>query len=772
MAYRAATKLHMTYEWIQLLPKNDSTYINHKNFLKTFGENDRILFIGIKDSSILKLENFNKWYDFGAKIKEIKGTEHILSISSFPHIQKNDSLNKLDLTSVINNPPETQEELDSLLEIVHSLKFYEGYLFAKTDTSYVTVMAVTIKEEVINTKRRRKYIQELYSTGKEFSNATEISVHYSGMPCIRDRILNLIAKELTLFTILAAIILSIILFLFFRSIRVVFISLIVTITSVIWGLGLMTILGYDLTVLLGFLPPIVIVIGIPNCIFLINKYQNEYKNHGNKIKALSQCIEKIGNATFMTNLTTAAGCAALIITSGILLRQFGIVASLNIMITYLLSLCLIPIFFSYSKPPAYKQLKHLDNKNIKFIVDKLIKYSLEYKRRIYIVSVIVVVISLIGLRFIQTSGNLVDDVPKKDAVYVDLVFFEKYFKGVIPLEIIIDTKNKNGVFNNNAATIYKIRKLQKILTRDSTFSKYISRPVSIVDALSYSYQAHKGGKSKYYLLPSYFELKKLRKYVDDSFVDNLESNLFIDSANQIARINTRVVNIGTNEIQQLKNSIIAKTKSIFNPEEYNITITGTSIVYAESTNYLLRNLVISLGLAIVLISLFMAWMFSSVRMIIVSLTPNIIPLIITAAIMGYFGIHIKTSTIFVFTISFGISVDITIHFLAKYRQELITNDGQIDKSVISSLKEIGVSIIYTTIVLFCGFSIFIASSFGATAALGILVSITLLFSMLSNLLLLPAMLLSLEKKLVTKAFINPVIKIYKEVKDKSANKKS
>ena len=182
------------------------------------------------------------------------------------------------------------------------------------------------------------------------------------------------------------------------------------------------------------------------------------------------------------------------------------------------------------------------------------------------------------------------------------------------------------------------------------------------------------------------------------------------------------------------------------------SITGSGIVYTKGTNYLVKNLFISLMIAVCVISILMSFLFKSWRMVIVSMVPNLFPLIITSAIMGYVGIPIKPSTILVFSIAFGISIDDTIHFLAKYRQELISNHGNIRKSAIVAIKETGVSMIYTSIILFFGFSIFIASKFGGTQALGILVSVTLFIAMLANLVLLPSLLLTLEKMLTTKAF--------------------
>jgi predicted RND superfamily exporter protein len=242
-------------------------------------------------------------------------------------------------------------------------------------------------------------------------------------------------------------------------------------------------------------------------------------------------------------------------------------------------------------------------------------------------------------------------------------------------------------------------------------------------------------------------------------------NSFIDENKQIGRVSLYVGDIGTSRMKEIKLKLREQVDKIFDPEKYNVVLTGTSIVFLEGTSYLVKNLFTSLMLAVLLISIFMAWMFNSFRMVVVSLIPNLIPLIITASIMGYFGISIKPSTILVFSIAFGISVDDTIHFLAKYRQELRLRNFNIKDSVVAAIKETGVSMFYTSIVLFFGFFIFIASQFGGTIALGLLVSITLLIALLSNLIVLPALLLSLEKSLIVEALNDPLLDVFDEEED-------
>lgn len=535
-----------------------------------------------------------------------------------------------------------------------------------------------------------------------------------------------------------------------------FFPVLVVLIGVVWSMGTLGLLGYKITVLSGMIPSLLIVIGIPNSIYMMNKFHHEFVQHGNKIKALQRVIVKIGNATFLTNLTTALGFATFIIVKSDLLKQFGIVASLNIMGLFVLSLILIPVIFSFIKTPSQRHIKHLEYKLVTAIIDWFIKITEKYRKWVYISTGAILLAGFIGISLMKTSGYVVDDIPKSNPIYIDLKFFEENFDGIMPMEIMINTKKPGGAMQ--LSTFEKIDELEKKL------GKYdeLSSSTSILNLLKFSKQAFYNGNENYYSLPNNREKNFILQYTTGGESKSEMLHSFIDSTQQYTRISIRVKDVGVTRMEKLYTSFYTDIDSIFNPEEFDVTVTGTSITVFKGTNYLLRNLFSSLALAILLISLIMALMFSSWRMVVLSLTPNIIPLIFTAALMGFSGIPIKASTILVFSIAFGISVDNTIHFLAKYRQELIVTGWDIKKSVILALKETGVSMLYTSVVLFFGFGIFAVSSFGGTRALGILVSLTLVVAVISNLVLLPTLLFSLDRRITTRAFKEPMLHIYDE----------
>ena len=583
------------------------------------------------------------------------------------------------------------------------------------------------------------------------------------MPYIRTLNSQNIVDEIGLFIGAALLVTSLLFFFFFRSFRATFISLIVVCTGVMWTFGIIGFLNYEITVLTALIPPLIIVIGIPNCIFLINKYQREVKLHGNKVKSLQRVITKIGNATLMTNVTTASGFATFMLTESQLLKEFGTVASLSILAIFILCLLIIPILYSFLPYPKERHLEHLNRRWVGYFVSWIERIVKRKRIAIYATSVLLLVLSFIGIYQIRISGSLIEDMPKNAEFFEDIRFFEEEFNGIMPLEIMVDTKRKKGVLK--LSTLKRMNELEELIIETPELSK----PISVVSLVKYSKQAYYNGNPKHYQLPTSQENSFILSYAKNSTSDVDLFKNFVDSTGQYARITTFMKDIGTDKMEHIEENVQNKINKVFPKDQYNVTITGKALVFQKGTKYLVKNLTISLSLAIFLISLFMAYMFRSFKMIIVSLIPNLLPLLITAGLMGYLGVPIKPSTILVFSIAFGISVDDTIHFLAKYRQELQANHWRINKSVYAALRETGVSMFYTSIVLFFGFSVFTISSFGGTVALGGLVSITLLFAMLSNLILLPSLLLSLERSIANKSVLKePAINIIPEEEEEDS----
>ncbi|KIX21084.1 transporter [Flavobacterium sp. 316] len=755
--------MRFTYTEANLLPDHHEVNIQYNSFLEKFGEEGNLIVIGFKDSTFFTPKNIKLWENFIGEIKKDKAVELSLSIEDLRVLQKDTSEQSFKLVPFINNEKISESYLkEKEQEFFNNLPFYEGMLFNKE--SGAIRFAIYIDKKIVNTSARKDFVIKYLNDDRieTFEKASGIDLKISGMPYIRTLNSQSIIDEIGLFVGAALLITSLLFFFFFRSFRATLISMLIVIIGVMWSFGTLGLLNYEITVLTAIIPPLIIVIGIPNCIFLINKYQQEIKKHGNKAKSLQRVISKVGNATLMTNLTTAAGFATFIITDSELLKEFGIVASLNILFLFFLCLIIIPIIYSYMPLPKEKHLAHLGKNYINSFVKWIENTIRKHPIAIYISAIALLVFGIIGIYQIKISGSIIEDMPKKAGFFQDIVFYEKEFDGVMPLEIMIDTKKPKRALKS--ATLKRINELQETIEEIPELSK----PVSVVNLVKYAKQSFYNGNPEYYELPTKQEETFILSYIKNSTKKGNENMLksYVDSTGQYARVTTFMRDIGTDKMKKIEDRLQEKINTLFPSEQYTVTMTGKAYVFEKGTHYLVKNLVLSLLFAIFLISLLMAYLFRSFKMIIISLLPNILPLIITAGVMGFFGIPIKPSTILVFSIAFGISVDDTIHFLAKYRQELKANNWKIKKSVFNTVKEAGISMFYTSVVLFFGFSVFTLSSFGGTVALGSLVAATLLFAMLANLILLPALLLTLEKTIANEQeFIEPKIDILAEDKE-------
>ncbi|NCE72210.1 RND family transporter [Odoribacter sp. Z80] len=759
-----ARHIQMSYESADLLPKTDTAYLDYAKFRETFGQEGNIMVFAIQDSNFYDLAKINDWIAMGNNIKALKGVTALMSITHTFNLHKNTELKKFEIQPIFPHHISSKAELDSLSFIAENLPFYDGLLLNKQKHTYN--MMITVSAEVMNSPARVKLVQDVLKITEQFTGKHHLKMHYSGMPYIRVINAENIKGEMYMFIALSLLITAIILYLFFRSFRIVGFCVGIIGLSVIWAIGFMAILGIKITLLTAMLPPLLIVIGIPNCVYMVNKYHTEYVRHGNKIKALQRMIQKVGNASLLSNLTTAAGFATFIITSSRILVEFGLIAFISITCVFLICLILIPTVFSYLPVPDTKQTKHLYNPFINHIIEKIIYWVINKRHTIYYITAILVLAGIYGITQMKTTGYMVDDLKDTDPIRQDLAFFESNFDGLMPLEITIDFGKPNQVFK--LSNLEKLDLLDKELSQDPDLSKALS----VVEAAKFANQAYYNGKAAYYKLPNNMTKNFIMKYVMEStggMSDMAKS--FVDSTLREVRLSFRVKDIGTKKMEAKEDSLYQTITRIFPEDKHKISVTGSSIIFFKGNQYLLRNLFSSLALAIILIAGFMAWMFKSKRMVFIALLPNVIPQIITAAIMGYIGIPIKASTILVFSVAFGISVDNTIHYLAKYRQELQATNWSIRSSVVLALQETGQSMIYTSIILFFGFSIFCLSSFGGTFALGLLTSITLFGAMLANLLLLPSLLLTMEHSITKRTFrAEPLLQIFNEEEDIDENK--
>jgi uncharacterized protein len=754
-------KIEMTYDFNQVVPSDDPDMVYFQQFRKTFGEDGNMLAIGIQDSSLYSIDKFTKYKFFSDEVAKLHGVTEVVSLPRLIKLERDTENQRFTWRPLFASLPENQQQLDSLLNEARRIRFYEGRV--TNEQTNANLMLVSLDKKILNSEDRVRLLGDIMQLGDQFSEHSGVKLHYAGLPYVRTVMSAKVKEELKIFLILSVCVTAVILFVMFLSWNAVVFPMLVIGVVVVSTMGTIALLGFKVTILTGLIPPIIVVIGIPNCIYLLNKYHQEYIRHHDKFRALNYIIRKVGVVTLLTNVTTAVGFAVLALTDIAILREFGIVAGINIVVAFFVSIILIPSVFAYLPSPNPKQLKHLEFKLVNRIMESLDLLVHRHPLVIYIGMAAIVAVSLFGMTKLKANSYMVDDLPDDSEIRKDLAFFERNFNGVMPLEVVINTGEPRGAMNSGNLRIAD--EVDGFLTSQES----ISSSVSMVNLLKAARQAFYNGNPNYYSLPTSLDRSYILTYLNNSQQEqegngrqmNLLNSL-VDSTGQHLRLSFKVADLGSTRLDSMLVHVVRpQVDTILAGTGMTADITGTTLLFVKGNDYLIQNLKSSLLIAFVIISLIMAALFGNFRMIIISLIPNLIPLIITAGLMGYFGIPLKPSTVLIFSIAFGISVDDSIHFLAKYRQETRMHNYFIPKVVSLSIIETGSSMLYTSVVLLAGFLVFAWSDFGGTVALGILTSVTLFFAMLTNLILLPRLLLTFDTG-KRKDDFEPLIEHYEE----------
>lgn len=746
MGYQAA-KVQLSYDSTGAIPTDNPKYLEYQKFKKQFGQDGTMMVVGVQTDRFFEADFYNSYSSLVAQLQKSFAIESVLSIPTSIVLIKDTLSDKLKVEKVAASLG-SSNNIDSLKSVFLNLPFYKGLLYNPETKAYM--MALYINKDVLASKGRRKAVAEAVALCEAFGKSQDIEMHYSGLPFIRTQVGLKIEAEMKMFLMLSLLLTAVILMLFFRSFSAVLASMVVVAVGVIWSVGTMTLLGYQITLLTALIPPLIVVIGIPNCVYFLNKYHSEYSKHGNKIKSLLRMVDRMGIVTLFTNLTAAIGFGVFFFTKSKILKEFGLVAGINIMSLFVISLVFLPALFSYLPAPKSKHTNYLDSKWLNKLLGLINHWVFVQRKWIYIISGLLTIVSLIGVSKLKTVGYVVDDLPKKDKIFTDLKFFEKHFHGVMPLEIVIDTKRKNG-----AVSLPVMQKIDELGIALADY-KELGHPLSFVDGVKFARQAYYDGDSSSYGVPNMMDGAFIQPYLrakpnketkahagGDMFHKLLST--FMDADKQKARISINMEDVGSVRLPILLDSISPKTYALFDTSKYNVTFTGSSIIFLEGSKFIINSLRDSLALAFIMIFGCMIVLFYSWRILLISFVVNIIPLLATAGIMGWMGIPIKPSTVLVFSVALGITIDVTIRFLVSYKHELGRYKDDIPNTVRHTINDTGLSIIYTSLILIAGFGVFALSNFDGTKSLGFLTSLTLLLAMITNLTLQPAMLLWLNK---------------------------
>ena len=736
-----AIQVKLSYDFTRAVPVDNPKMLDYQAFLKKFGADGNTMVIGVQTDQYFKKDFFNGVATLGQELKKIPGVIGILSIPEVVTLAIDSSTQKFGPLKVFHYPYTNQLLLDTAKSVFESLRFYQTILYNPKTNAYL--MGVSVNKDTINSKSRTRLINDISATVSAFEKSSNTTVHLSGMPYIRTVMANRIKSELNLFLLASLVLSALTLFLFFRSISATIMSLLVVGMGVIWSFGTIVLFGYKITLLTALIPILVVVIGVPNCIYFLNKYHTTYKELPDKEKALVNMVGRMGIVTLFCNIAAAIGFAVFAFTKSPLLQEFGIVAGINIMALFFISLLFIPSVLSYLPAPKPKHTKYLDNPLLEKLLVKIERWTFHHAKWVYGITAIITIIAIIGIFRIKSEGFIVDDLPKKDKLYTDLKWFETQFQGLMPLEILVDAKKSRAALKME--TMLDVEELSNyIATKPEA-----ARPLSIVEALKFANQGFYYGDTASYVLPleipaSLSAALRSKEKGKSDFMKLIGQ--FLDSNQQSTRISVNMKDIGSVKLPILIEDLQKKSAQIFDSTKYNVLFTGSTITFLEGTSFIIRGLKESIFWAFLLITLCMLYLFKSFRILLCSLIPNLVPLIVTAGVMGWVGIALKPSTVLVFSVALGIAIDVTIRFLINYKQELPHFNNQVAPTLVQTIRHTGISIIYTSLVLIAGFIIFCWSDFGGTNALGWLTSLTLVVGTLTNLVLLPVLIITTSAK--------------------------
>ena len=746
MAYYAA-QVKMSYDFIRAIPTDHPQYQSYLSFKEKFGEDGNILAVGFQTDRLFERKTFNRFSALHDSIKRIRGVDDVLSPVSAINLVKNEGTGRLMAVRIFPAQSSNQFEMDSARAVFENLPFYRGLMYNPESGTYL--LGVSISKNVLNSKTRDTVVADIETATAAFERETGIKLRYSGLPHIRTYMTTRINAEMRLFLLGSILFSALILLLFFRSFTTTVLSLSVVIMGVIWSMGTLHLFGFKITLLSALIPPLIVVIGIPNCIYFLNKYHTSYINKTDQRKALVEMVGKMGIVTLFCNIAAAIGFGVFALTSSVILKEFGIVAGINIMALFVISLIVIPAVLSYLPIPKEKHTRYLTNPWLTSILTRIERWVFSHTKWVYAITIALVLFSVAGIFRLRSEGFVVDDLPEEDQVFSDLKFFETHFKGVIPLEIVVDSRKKNGLSGMRALTVFEqIDSLSAYITQRPD----MARPLSLAEGLKFAKQGFYDGDSNNYVLPNAFDGAFVGEYLRPSKANGNSTNVgferimksFIDSNRQVTRVSINMADVGSRRLPMILDTLKTLTNRLFDTSKYTVSFTGTSVTFLEGSRFIINGLWESIFWAFLLISASMLYLFRSLRILVCSLIPNIIPLVMTAGVMGWMNIPLKPSTVLVFSVALGIAIDVTIRFLVNYKQELPLRKGNVRETVMQTIRQTGISIIYTSLVLIAGFIIFVFSGFGGTQALGWLTSLTLFTATVTNLVLLPVLLMAFD----------------------------
>jgi len=714
-----ATQLKFTFSFEQFFPEGDDDLAFFQEFISDFETDDNFLLVaienkdGVFDSSFLK-----KFHAFSLDCKDLP---HVISSQSLTQIRY-PLKTPFGVTTIpaihINDPSKYDQDKKIILE---DERFRETFI-----NSDVTSLTVSIKNiESIGLQESEELISAIYEKLDQYQFD---DYHLLGRAYFSKELVEMQLYEIIITSLISGFLILFVMFLIYKKPMSVFIGLISIGMGLVIFLGVLGLLGRELNIMSALYPVLMLIVGTSDVIHIMTKYLDELKKGKLQNDAIWVTIKEVGLATLLTSVTTAVGFLTLMSSRIYPIRDFGINAGVGVIIAYIVVILFTTACLSLCSKNQLLSLKKESGRWDR-LMEKGYQLTINKSKTILATTFLITIACLYGMTLISTNYKIESNLPRTGKVTEDFKYFEKNYGGFRPLEFAIQTKG--DIKADDYVIQSEINNLEEHLRTTGKFNSIVSPTM-----LQKSIQRMNGrNKASAYIFPStekqYLKNKKLIEKIP-----NVGTNILINKDKTKARLSTRLLDIGADNIRNLGAEMDEWVGKNIDTSLMSVKRTGSGILVDKNAFYVRESLMKGLSIALVIISLLMGFLFKDFKMLLISIIPNVFPLFFAAGLMGYFGIEMEAGVAIVFAIIFGIAVDDTIHFLSKFKLSLRAGKS-IEESIHVTFKETGKAICLTSVILFFGFMIMLFSNNPPSVNIGFLISITLVSAVACDLLLLP-----------------------------------
>ncbi len=711
-------------------PEDDVVIRDYERLENEFGRDDNTILIGFRSDSLFSESVISDLRDLTEKLESVSFIQEVLSIWQAQHIQQDN--NQLSFTSYFNKTDIADTEWSVVKSEITSNPLYKGLLINEEGTA--TAIILTIDDSENTYANRNRIISSIEEILADYEYNYQF--HKSGIPYYRNQYVNMLNSEIVMYITISSVLIILLLWYLYRTIWGVLFPMIIVWTTLLFTVALMHLTGGYIEIMSSTIAPILLCVGVADAIHMISKYDDAREKGLVKRKSILEMLNTLGNATLLTSVTTAIGFASLISSTVMPMKKFGIYTAVGVIIAYLVTILFLPAALRLSK-----KKRVIDEKSGSFYpflnkwLLKLAAVNRLYYKKVLIAGALLTLFFFYGMQTLDVNGRIFDDLKDDTQIMQDSRFFAESIAPQFPMEFIIDTGEPESALSLSA-----LRKLEQLEEALLSFPE-IHRATGLHTLIKEIHRVM-GNEGEYKLPDTDAAIAQYALLLEINEFDELYN--LVDFDYRTLRVTAFTEDAGSKRINAIRDEIDTKISVIFSDEI--VTITGTTILSADLTNKIVYSLAWSILLALSAITLIMVVLFKNMKLVIIALVPNLIPLIMVGGIMGFLNVDIKPSTAVIFTIALGIAVDDSIHYLARFRIEYLRRKAMMPALTATTVRT-GRAIILTSMILIAGFATLITSAFTSTAMMGILVCTTIFAALIADLFMLPSMFYWLKPKL-------------------------